>query len=479
MYFVVANLILCYLLPLVIISACYICIWITVWQRSIPCETAKDSTINSTPLNTTSINNTPITELPNHSCRINYPRKQLDQQSTASSSKSSKSLIANTITGLKNNLFSGKRLKNSGADNLNLNKKTRLAKREDKILKNQELILKSKGQNKNLEHIEDELDASSEYQKDPNAADRKNELNVEKIRKSNNIKNSLLVCNYDQGKQNQLRLNSKQQVMITIDSSPTNSTNRSIPNLANSNKPSNMCKRLQNKIKVLKKFFPNSKKPVYIYKNKAIVNLDTDQLNDSQSDNQTNDQSKVKRFMKKDLDYQTELIDELDENLNSTSSSSSKPKRQSIEKDRSKRVVVKRALSKQSINTCIRCSNINNNCECKSHHHHKQLVKPTKSTPITCNDRLTNKNLADKQPKRTNTQKLGQPDTNTSTQLNNQIQLILQRSRLKVAKMMIIIILVFFLSWAPLYIIFSKVKLGLQLSRFRELGKQMKINIIK
>lgn len=38
-FFVVANLILCYLLPLLIISICYILIWIKVWTRKLPGET--------------------------------------------------------------------------------------------------------------------------------------------------------------------------------------------------------------------------------------------------------------------------------------------------------------------------------------------------------------------------------------------------------------------------------------------------------
>ena len=35
-YFVVANLCLCYLIPLAIITACYLCIWLKVWKRNIP-----------------------------------------------------------------------------------------------------------------------------------------------------------------------------------------------------------------------------------------------------------------------------------------------------------------------------------------------------------------------------------------------------------------------------------------------------------
>ena len=105
-YFIVANLILNYLLPLLIISACYICIWITVWQRSVPCETTND---------------TPTIEQQHNSCRLKYARKQIDQQSTASSSKSTKSLLLNTFSGFKNNLFPNSRLKHSSFDNVNNN----------------------------------------------------------------------------------------------------------------------------------------------------------------------------------------------------------------------------------------------------------------------------------------------------------------------------------------------------------------------
>lgn len=35
-YFVIANLCLCYLIPLVVIAACYLAIWLKVWKRNIP-----------------------------------------------------------------------------------------------------------------------------------------------------------------------------------------------------------------------------------------------------------------------------------------------------------------------------------------------------------------------------------------------------------------------------------------------------------
>ncbi|CAG2110282.1 unnamed protein product [Medioppia subpectinata] len=40
-YFIIANLFLCYLIPLFVITSCYIAIWMKVWRRSIPGETAK------------------------------------------------------------------------------------------------------------------------------------------------------------------------------------------------------------------------------------------------------------------------------------------------------------------------------------------------------------------------------------------------------------------------------------------------------
>jgi hypothetical protein len=54
----------------------------------------------------------------------------------------------------------------------------------------------------------------------------------------------------------------------------------------------------------------------------------------------------------------------------------------------------------------------------------------------------------------------------TSAQLGLKMELILQRSKLKVAKMMIIVVMIFFLSWLPLYFVFTKLKLGLQFTRF-------------
>ena len=41
-YFIVANVVFCYLLPLSLILVCYVMIWIRVWSRSIPTE-SKDA----------------------------------------------------------------------------------------------------------------------------------------------------------------------------------------------------------------------------------------------------------------------------------------------------------------------------------------------------------------------------------------------------------------------------------------------------
>lgn len=38
-YFLVANLVLCYILPMILITMCYILIWIKVWKRHIPTDT--------------------------------------------------------------------------------------------------------------------------------------------------------------------------------------------------------------------------------------------------------------------------------------------------------------------------------------------------------------------------------------------------------------------------------------------------------
>lgn len=42
LYFLFANLIACYILPMILITLCYILIWIKVWKRSIPGE-SKDA----------------------------------------------------------------------------------------------------------------------------------------------------------------------------------------------------------------------------------------------------------------------------------------------------------------------------------------------------------------------------------------------------------------------------------------------------
>ncbi len=40
-YFIIANLFLCYLIPLFIITSCYIAVWMKVWRRNIPGEQPK------------------------------------------------------------------------------------------------------------------------------------------------------------------------------------------------------------------------------------------------------------------------------------------------------------------------------------------------------------------------------------------------------------------------------------------------------
>lgn len=45
------------------------------------------------------------------------------------------------------------------------------------------------------------------------------------------------------------------------------------------------------------------------------------------------------------------------------------------------------------------------------------------------------------------------------------IELIMQKSKLKVVKMMLVVVVIFVLSWAPLYAIFARVKLGPQIEQ--------------
>ena len=48
----------------------------------------------------------------------------------------------------------------------------------------------------------------------------------------------------------------------------------------------------------------------------------------------------------------------------------------------------------------------------------------------------------------------------TGKNLNVQMELIMQRSKLKVAKMLIFVVVMFVISWLPLYVVFARVKLG-------------------
>lgn len=58
----------------------------------------------------------------------------------------------------------------------------------------------------------------------------------------------------------------------------------------------------------------------------------------------------------------------------------------------------------------------------------------------------------------------------TGKNLNLQMELVMQRSKLKVAKMMIVVVVIFVLSWLPLYCVFARVKLGgpMEMGSFEE-----------
>jgi len=51
-------------------------------------------------------------------------------------------------------------------------------------------------------------------------------------------------------------------------------------------------------------------------------------------------------------------------------------------------------------------------------------------------------------------------DTKTGKSLNLQMDMLMQRSKLKVAKMMVIVVVIFVISWLPLYIVFTRIKMG-------------------
>ena len=51
-------------------------------------------------------------------------------------------------------------------------------------------------------------------------------------------------------------------------------------------------------------------------------------------------------------------------------------------------------------------------------------------------------------------------DSKSGRNLNLQMDLLMQRSKLKVAKMMVVVVVIFVISWLPLYCVFARVKLG-------------------
>ena len=51
-------------------------------------------------------------------------------------------------------------------------------------------------------------------------------------------------------------------------------------------------------------------------------------------------------------------------------------------------------------------------------------------------------------------------DSKSGKSLNLQMDLLMQRSKLKVAKMMVVVVVIFVISWLPLYCVFARFKLG-------------------
>ncbi|XP_074597722.1 neuropeptide SIFamide receptor-like [Brevipalpus obovatus] len=62
----------------------------------------------------------------------------------------------------------------------------------------------------------------------------------------------------------------------------------------------------------------------------------------------------------------------------------------------------------------------------------------------------------------------GETDRDTGKNLNSQMDLVMQRSKLKVAKMMVVVVVIFLISWLPLYILAARFKLGGPLTNFEE-----------
>lgn len=62
----------------------------------------------------------------------------------------------------------------------------------------------------------------------------------------------------------------------------------------------------------------------------------------------------------------------------------------------------------------------------------------------------------------------GEIGRDTGRSLNTQMDLVMQRSKLKVAKMMIIVVVIFVLSWLPLWMVFIRIKLGGQWSQLED-----------
>uniref|UniRef100_A0AAN0LHY1 Neuropeptide SIFamide receptor n=1 Tax=Polyphagotarsonemus latus TaxID=1204166 RepID=A0AAN0LHY1_9ACAR len=360
-YFIFANLILCYLFPLIIISACYIAIWTTVWHRSVPGE--------------------------------------------FSEKKNEKFFLKNNVMSYEIGSEKKKRFKRFSFD-FNLSKRRNEKKNEICFQQSFESL----DENKNLMNSKNKITYSikNSHSLDENKLKKLSFLEMKDLNERKLLIKSLSIPEKIQTLNTKKTTNTKQftetkQTIVSINNnlSKINLTNKSLDNLDERNN--------LNFVDKMKKFFIKEKDKL---KNEKL-NLSTiENLNSEISlpiqNNSSNDSKKGKKTFNHQFDEKF-----LSKNLNEDDIKEVSRKNDDVFE-----------LKKQ-ISSTKTIHNLN-----------KKICRSKYLTQL-----------------------------NSSIQ-TNRFQLILQRSRYKVAKMMIIVVLVFFLSWLPLYLIFTKIKLSLELTSF-------------
>lgn len=402
-YFVLANLILCYVLPLLLISACYIAIWIKVWRRTVPGETGTKSLRKMAALHRSN-------GAPN--------RTRSEQPGVRSNGRPKR--ITRTIRWWTQKL----RLHTSTG--------------------NASICLNAKRFTQNRSNHNRSPNDSINTRSNGTDDQRRSENNNERFKRFGR-----LICGEPEISSTSFDF-SEQSIQTIQQVPPRPPPTPEVPDALP--QPLSLCDLVQPA--VLKRYLSSEQlQSQYAQK---ILDRNSIIAEDCKSRCSIKKKRAEERTRKTTKSPTIDLIraesDELTKmngkRINSTGNLLKSESCACVMPTRSSCVTINRS-------TCCQTSPI-------SHHLHRP---PTTVAPNNSNFASPPKSV--RTPKASLMANRGQLlCASTSAQLGLKMELILQRSKLKVAKMMIIVVMIFFLSWLPLYFVFTKLKLGLQFTRF-------------